>query len=143
MQWVSANCCHIPEGAILAGEDIDCNTMYVCRADHLNEVIPGKQLPNKGEAYICHAGKEHAKHRVEVLCNGNTSWVETSGCCIPDNAVPAGHTECGETLYIGRTQHECSLTIGKVHPSHGVLYIPFGGKEIAYREYEILVENDE
>lgn len=76
---------------------------------------------------------------------------------IPPDAVPAGSTRYREMLYVGRVHHVGSLTVGKVnyryffmwqlsifvalqvHPSHGVLYIPYGGKEHGYREYEILV----
>lgn len=32
-----------------------------------------------------------------------------------------------------------SLTPGKVHKSHGCLYIPFNGKETSLRSYEVLV----
>lgn len=58
---------------------------------------------------------------------------------IPPDAVPAGYTRTRETLYVGRANHAGTLTVGKVHPSHGVVYIPFGGKEHGYRDYEILV----
>ena len=31
------------------------------------------------------------------------------------------------------------MTIGKIHPSHRVLYIPFAGYEIPFQHYEVLV----
>ena len=43
-----------------------------------------------------------------------------------------------EPLFIGRHEHGGSLVIGKVHLSHGCLYIPFGKKEVKYSFYEIL-----
>jgi hypothetical protein len=55
------------------------------------------------------------------------------------NHFPGGKTEDGETLYIGRVKHDGTLTIGKVQPSHGVCYISYGGKEIRYSDFEILV----
>lgn len=69
------------------------------------------------------------------------SWVSTSGGTIPDNAVPAGVSVEGETLYVGRVTHEGALTVGKVHPSHAVTYVSYGGVEVSYPEYEILVKN--
>lgn len=64
--------------------------------------------------------------------------MRASGGNVPDRSVATGE-ENGESLFIGRAQHEGSLTVGKIHPSHGVIYIPFGGQEIAYPEYEVLV----
>lgn len=57
---------------------------------------------------------------------------------IPQNAVPGGETKDGEPLFIGRVNHESSLTPGKVHPSHGCLYISYAGEEISYKEFEVL-----
>lgn len=31
------------------------------------------------------------------------------------------------------------MTIGKIHPSHRALYIPFGGSEVPFQHYEVLV----
>lgn len=56
-------------------------------------------------------------------------------------AIQAGHTASGEPLFVGRAHYLGSHTIGKVQPSHGSLYIAFGGAEIPIKEYEILVEN--
>jgi len=76
-----------------------------------------------------------------VVDPDSVTWVATTGDTIPENAIPGGLSMEGETLYIGRAPHEGSLAIGKVHPSHAVLYISYGGAEIGYPEYEILVKN--
>lgn len=85
----------------------------------------------------------------------------TSGGNIPPDAVPAGRTSSGEQLYVGRAHHDGALVVGKVmflisivliekltlivwpqvHPSHGVLYVPFKWEEHGYKDYEILVYN--
>ena len=39
-----------------------------------------------------------------------------------------------KSLYISKS------IVWQVQRSHGVLYIPFDGKEIPYREYEVLVQ---
>nr|CAH7762122.1 unnamed protein product [Callosobruchus chinensis] len=49
-------------------------------------------------------------------------------------------TQLGGELSRLRKELENSFSdTKKVHPSHGVCYIPFNYKEIAYPEYEILV----
>lgn len=53
----------------------------------------------------------------------------------------AGETRDGEPLFVGRVHHEGAVTIGKVQPSHGVCYIPYGGQEMAFQAYEILTCN--
>ncbi|EEC17021.1 conserved hypothetical protein [Ixodes scapularis] len=66
-------------------------------------------------------------------------WVPASDGRLANGAVQGGSCSSGEPLYIGRTFHEGTLTIGKVHPSHGCLYIPYGGEEHRYSDYEVLV----
>lgn len=66
------------------------------------------------------------------------SWVPASDGNIVDGAVWTGD-ESGEQLYVGRASHDGSLTVGKIHPSHGVCYIPYGGEEIGIAVYEVLV----
>lgn len=75
------------------------------------------------------------------MCGGNVAWIQSGHGSILPNAVPGGVTSAGETLYIGRGWHAGALTPGKIHPSHGSLYIPYGGGEVALRSYEILIEN--
>lgn len=66
------------------------------------------------------------------------SWVPASDGNIVDGAVWTGDDN-GEMLYVGRAAHEGSLTIGKIHPSHSCIYIPYGGGEIGIAQYEVLV----
>jgi len=140
--WVATSAYgDLPEGAILAGNDADGTEIYVGRAFHEGDQLPAKVMPSKQVAYVAYGGQEIAKHQYEVLCNGNVEWVHSGHGSIPSNAVIGGQTSNGETLYVGRTHHEGSLTPGKVHPSHGSLYIPFGGAEVSFNNYEILIEN--
>ena len=53
-------------------------------------------------------------------------------------AVQGGATAEGEALFIGRHEHEGSFVIGKVQPSHGSLYVGFGGREVPFRDFEVL-----
>lgn len=130
----------LPEGAIQAGHDADGTLIYVGRAFHDGDLLPAKVLPDKQVAYVPYGGQEIAKHEYEVLCGGNVQWVQSGHGDVPPNAVLGGHCGNGEPLYVGRSHFSGSLTPGKVHPSHGNLYIPFGGSEVPIKEYEILIE---
>lgn len=131
----------IPDDAIVAGYDIDETPLYVGRAYHQRDQIPGKYVPNHHVVYVPYDGEEHAKQQFEILCNGNVSWVDAAYGSVPSNAVVGGKTMDGETLYIGRAYFEGSLTPGKIHPSHRTLYISFDGSEIGIEEYQVMVEN--
>lgn len=76
------------------------------------------------------------------MCQCDPRWVTTSGNNIPPNAIPGGETEDGEPLYVGRVNIDGTLTIGKVQPSHESCYIPFGGNEVGFKEYEIMVSSE-
>lgn len=131
----------LPDGAVHAGHDADGSPLYIGRAYHEGDQLPAKVIPSKQVAYVAYNGQEIPKHQYEVLCGGNTTWVSSSHGNVPPNAVLGGRTSTGEPLYIGRTSFSGSLTPGKVHPSHGSLYIPFGGSEIPFKSYELLIEN--
>lgn len=141
--WITANPFGpLPVGAQIGGRDIDGSLLYVGRASHEGDQIPGKVLPLQRVMYVSYSGKEIAKQQYEILCGGNLSWIRVHGSAtIPHNAVRGGQTRSGERLYIGRVNHQGSQTPGKVHPSHKSLYIPFGGSEVAYTSFELLIEN--
>lgn len=62
---------------------------------------------------------------------------------MPRNGYVAGKSEVNdELMYVGRAVINGILMVGKIHPSHGVTYIPHEGREIAFSNYEILVTND-
>lgn len=69
---------------------------------------------------------------------GEGTWVASAGGQIPPNAVQGGFDN--EQLYIGRANFSSQLIPGKVHPSHGVCYVAYGGAEHAIPEYEVLCD---
>lgn len=141
-QWIHCGAnSPAPHGAILAGNDADGSQIFVGRAQHERDQLVAKVIPCKQIAYVSYNGQEIPKHNFEVLCHGNVQWVHSCNGQVVRNAVLGGRTECGEILYIGRGQYGGALTVGKIHPSHGSLYIPFGGSEVALKSYEVLVEN--
>ncbi|XP_063991095.1 uncharacterized protein LOC135169750 isoform X2 [Diachasmimorpha longicaudata] len=136
--WCDGSGGIIPPGALEGGQDGE--PLYVGRASHEGALIPGKVKPSHGVCYVAWGGGEHAKSEYQILCGGNGRWVPMNGGEIPPTAIPAGETEDGEPLFIGRVHHEGTLTIGKVQASHNVCYIPYGGAEIPFNQYEILID---
>lgn len=131
----------MPRDAILGGHDSDGAQIYVGRASHEGDLIPCKVIPSKQIAYVSQNGSEISKHNFEVLTGSNVSWIRDRNGSVPPGAFPGGRTKTGETLYIGRVDHNRSKTVGKLHPSHGCVYIPYDGKEMPFKDYEVLVGN--
>uniref|UniRef100_T1H389 DUF3421 domain-containing protein n=1 Tax=Megaselia scalaris TaxID=36166 RepID=T1H389_MEGSC len=138
-QWVQCDVNSMPPNAFLAGHDSDGTPIYVGRAYHSGDILPAKVVPSKNKAYVAFGGVEHEKYDIEVLTAGGClHWVPASNGFVPPNAIESGNTSDGEPLYIGRGHYHGSLTPGKVHPSHGCLYIPYGGAEHRLDDYEVL-----
>ncbi|KAL1477872.1 hypothetical protein MTO96_035410 [Rhipicephalus appendiculatus] len=117
--------------------------MYICRAKHDCDVIPGKLVSWHSKCYIAYDGAEHSYGKYEALVTVETpaavEWVPVFNCSLPSGMVQGGVTYDGLPLYIGRTNHSDRLNIGKVLSSDGCLYIPYYGKEHRYTDYEALV----
>lgn len=123
------------------GFDINGETIYVGRAKHSGDLIPGKIVVSHGCCYISHDGREHAKPVYEALvARGNIElvWAKKTDTTLPGGAVQGGETAGGEPLYIGRHEHAGSDVVGNIHPSHKRCYIAFGGDEHSYDRYETL-----
>lgn len=142
-EWRHASHGFVPRDAIAGGNDVNGEPIYVGRAFEDNDTIPGKIVPSHQCIYVPYAGSEKRHDQYEYLVRpayGSIDWVPAHDGLIPSGAVMGGRTSNGETLYIGRAYHQGSWVIGKVHSSHRVLYIPFGGDEISISDYEVLVQ---
>ncbi|KAM7345199.1 uncharacterized protein ACRADG_011595 [Cochliomyia hominivorax] len=141
--WVqSSSADNLPEFAIKAGYDCDGSPIYVGRANHRDELLPAKVIPSKGCAFVSWGGQEHIKSYYEILVGPGYGWCECENGHVPSTAVSSGNSSSGEPLYIGRGYHSNSLSVGKIHASHGCLYIPFGGLEISINQYEVLLSEN-
>lgn len=129
----------LPPNAVRAGQDSDGTVIYVGRAQHEGDLIPCKVLPTKRAAYVSYSGKEVSVGSYEVLTGSGFSWIGSSNGHTPAGAVLVGNQRNGEPLYMGRANFQGSLTPGKVHKSHGCLYIPYAGAEHSIVQYEVLV----
>ncbi|XP_043591517.1 uncharacterized protein LOC122571615 isoform X1 [Bombus pyrosoma] len=126
-------------GMICVGKDLDGLNLVVGRALHHGDMLPAKVKPEHGVAYVCHNGSEHMKHDFEILMPAEFHWVHASNGHVPPHAVESGKTVEGEMLYVGRAFQNGIPCVGKVHRTHGVLYVPYEGREIPFRDYEVLV----
>lgn len=52
------------------------------------------------------------------------AWIPASHGNIANRAVQTG-TDNDEPIYVGRAPFEGSMTVGKIHPSHGCIYVRF------------------
>lgn len=137
--FIQSRCDSLPYGVIEAGHDEDGSPIYLGRTWHEGDQLPVKVCPNQGKGYVAFGGQEIEKYDFEVLVGNGYGWVPSANGEVPPNAAECGRTSTGETLYFGRGHHSNSLVPGKVHQSHGCLYIPFGGQEIKLFNYEVLV----
>ncbi|KAL1452720.1 hypothetical protein WDU94_006924 [Cyamophila willieti] len=128
--WVPCCSGEVPPGAVKVGRDADGGRLYLGRAWHSGDLLPAKVAPSHGGAFVPWGGSEHSKFEFEVLVTDShrVAWVESSRGNVPHHALVVGHTHNGEALYAGRVLHAGSMTPGKIQHSHGVLYIPWGGK---------------
>ncbi|KAK0075842.1 hypothetical protein PV325_006245, partial [Microctonus aethiopoides] len=128
-------------GMITVGRDEDGAQLVVARARHHGDTLPAKGKPEHGVAYVAYGGAEVMKHDFEILMPAEFHWIPSRNGQVPPGAIEGGRTNSGETLFIGRTYHHGTPVIGKIHPSHGNLYIAYNGQEIPYKEYEVLVQH--
>ncbi|XP_077523939.1 natterin-4-like [Amblyomma americanum] len=137
--WRRCDGVNIPEHSVSGGKEGGTVT-YVGRAEHEGQEIPGRVVPGNG-CYVSYEGGEHRYDKYDVLVNdGNLlKWIRSSAGTVPSKAIVGGKTTSGEELYIGRTEHDGSLILGRIQPSHGCLYIPCAGAEHRYTDYEVLV----
>ena len=120
----------------MAGYDTDKSPIYVGRAC---VTVPAKVIPSKQECYVSFNGNEILKQNFEYLVGSGFKWVECSNGHIPEGAVVAGNDQSEEVHYVGRAHHMGSLTPGKIHRTHGCLYIAYGGHEVSIKQYEVLI----
>lgn len=108
---------------------------------HKGNMLPCKVIPRKLVASVTLNGLEIEKHTFEILIGSKSKWISSSGGDVPKNAFPVGYTKKGEVLYIGRNNYKGGLNIGKVHKSHGCIYVGYNGREYSFADYEILIED--
>ncbi|RWS02129.1 uncharacterized protein B4U79_02268 [Dinothrombium tinctorium] len=142
VEWRDASSGAVPvANPVIGGHDVNSEPLYIGSTEIDGDLVPGKVVQSHRCCYVAYAGREHSSRIYHVLVNPSNCelvWQHSSHGKVPTGAIQGGRTADGEPLYIGRHYHDGSLTVGKIHPSHGRLYISFGGEEVPYSEYEVL-----
>lgn len=137
VRWVPCSLGEIPENAVVGGHDSG-SVLYVIRSVLKKALTPGKLQQGKPYSEVCWGGTEHAMDNYEVLIDFDGDWVRTTDDNIPPLALWAGRSEDDQPLYVGRVLYRGALIVGKVQPKHKSLYIPYEGKEMPFKTFEIL-----
>eukprot|EP00727_Mastigamoeba_balamuthi_P012927 m51a1_g8257 hypothetical protein (322) ;mRNA; f:173559-174775 len=132
---------HLTFGA--AGRDVGGEPLWVARTPYRNGMHVGKAGNHIGGISISWGGQEVILRGVpyEVLNvppEKLMHWVPVNGGDVPQGAVQGG-SDAGSPLYVARAAHDGALTPGKALPAHACMYVPFGGQEVRYTSYEVLV----
>lgn len=138
-KWTKATGGNIPDGAKPNGHEADGTPLWTARAEYSGGIHPGKVRPAFGAANIPYGGKEIKVNPYEVLMQEGR-WVKASDGKVPLGAVVAGYEANGEPLFVARAKYEGGLHQGKVRLAFGAANIPWGGKEVKVKDYEVLVE---
>lgn len=139
-RWVPCTGGHLSQRPVSGGQGPD-GEVYVGMARHAGASLVGMVVPTRGCCYVSFDGKSIAKKEYFVLSNPanvNLSWEPGSQGNVPSGALQGGASEHGEALYIARVHVDRMVSVGKVHGSHGVCYVPYGGLEHAHKNYEVL-----
>ncbi len=141
-EWAPA--CHgqIPPGASPQGHEANGDRLWVARAQLSSNgrfagVHPGKVRPSFGGANIPYAGREIQARCYDVWI-GPAHWIPASEGNIPRCAIPAGKEANGEPLFVARVRFKNGVHIGKVRPGLSGANIPYGGKELSFKNYEVM-----
>jgi len=139
-RWVHGAGGHMPRRPVCGGEGEE-GPVYVAMGVSEGEQSVGMLVPGEGVAYLPLRGEAVAVDDYFVLGNpGRVSlaWVAGSAGKVPPGALEGGVTGEGETMYIGRVMVDGVVSVGKVIPSTGVCFVPYGGAEHKHRDYEVL-----
>ncbi|KAG4066001.1 hypothetical protein HA402_001248 [Bradysia odoriphaga] len=131
-----------PDDAIFIIYDENNHKTYLGTAWFSSDLLPAKIiLKEQREVFVSYGANEVQVNEFNFvrMDPGTYNWKQGMKGDVPENAVIAGCTEDGETLYFGRPMYNGNYIPGKVHPSHGVLYVPFRGQGINFLSYDVLV----
>ncbi|EDX07627.1 uncharacterized protein LOC27206178 [Drosophila simulans] len=131
-----------PEGAVQCGTNEDGLPTYVARGYYHDDLLPAPYVPEMKAAFGSHSCSARTLTddvEILVLNDCDYKWVPGQHGTFPRDALNTGYSELGEVTYTGRGLYEGVLRLGKVHPSHKVMYIPHRGQEVNVNTYEVLV----
>jgi hypothetical protein len=137
--WVPLAGMQPPPGVAAAGSEADGAPLYIIRARVGSGVHPGKLNPANGTGYVSYGGTEVEQKSGLEAFTGTGDWVAAADGEVPFGAIKAGRDDDGSPLFIIRARYQGGMHLGKMNPSSGKAYIPYGGQEIEVVAYEMLV----
>ena len=135
--WVEESGGNVPKGTYATGEEGYGPLLYSCRAQFEGGLHPGKVRPKLGGCHIPYGGKEIIINYYEVLV-ASPVWVPGVGDKMEPRAIKTGKEAYGPALYSCRAKFERGTHPGKIRQGFGGCHIPYGGKEIIVKTYELL-----
>nr|XP_009858964.1 uncharacterized protein LOC104265812 [Ciona intestinalis]XP_026691045.1 uncharacterized protein LOC104265812 [Ciona intestinalis] len=160
--WQECTSGNLPGNAVIgAVEPNGIGIMYIAQANWDSKVVPGFTTCHADEILFPYACVEQRSRNFRVLTCENTEslhWLKSREGITPRTAVVGGEESYGERVYIGRTctpltggvtadyvplylnraLSDNNKRVGKIHPSHHRLYIPYNGDEFNFDQYEVL-----
>jgi hypothetical protein len=136
-QWVHAVNGFIPADCQPVGKETCGADLFLARAWIDGGLHPGKVRSEYRGALIPYGGREIFVPSYEVF-TGIGKWMPAFGGNVPPKAIPGGLENDGSTLFIARAKHEEGLHPGKIRKEFQSAHIPWGGREIHIRDYEVL-----
>ncbi len=106
----------------------------------LEFVGPNQKLADLKDLVMVHLGKLGVGDSYYPA--NAPKWVAASGGQVPSGALPAGAEKApgAEPLYLCRAKYRDGLYPGKLRAAFGGCNIPWDGKEVPVKEYEVLVK---
>ncbi|CAE6439130.1 unnamed protein product [Rhizoctonia solani] len=150
ISWLLTHGTEIPHNALVCGEDIDGNPLYVCRTFHRGGVHFGKASRGyKTGAMFGYDGKELEIEFYEVLV-ANEHSVRWETATYPfivrkyngGTLVEGGNEHDGSPLFIARAFYWGGTHPGKTSSMLKGANITFAGKEHCLKDYQVLVQNE-
>lgn len=136
--WVKANNGSFPLYAFKVGKDSGGQALYLCRASYQGSTTPGKIRQGFNGCNISYGGHEVTVTRYDVYVKHDREggeWRWTHGH-IPKGAWNIGEDSNGNTLYLCRADYHGKQP-GKTWSGLNGCDIPYSGKEVTVREFEI------
>ena len=134
----------LAENCFVLGMDKEGKPLYAARVAFDDDILPCYYVHKDKSVYAAWGCQSYTiSEGIEILDISNDDaeykWVSASEGEVPENALKTGYCETGEILYTARAIYNDRVRYGKLHPSHGCTYMPYKGKEVNNRNYEVLV----
>ncbi|XP_074495919.1 natterin-3-like [Sebastes fasciatus] len=135
LEWQTFNG-SIPNGAVSIYNGYEQRTDYVAK----HGIEAGFFCPSLDSyCHYAYGDKEHRVSQFQILVNKDDfeslKWKNGSYGSVPANAVYTSPND----MYVGKNEYG----LGKVHVKNEAFFLPWGGKEYWYKNYQVLTFNSD